>query len=61
MPCTDPDNILSEVTFKHRKFKLPAKGRGPIGPPNLEAMILSNEFDLLNRTSLQVKSEQWKV
>ena len=45
-PLTDTDNICSEVSFKHRTFKLPAKGRGPIGPPTLEAMILRNEYDL---------------
>jgi hypothetical protein len=46
---TDPNNLLSHKPFKHRKFKLPAKGRGPPGPLNLEAMILSNERDLNSR------------
>jgi hypothetical protein len=36
--------------FQHRKFKKPSKGKGPPDPLNLEAMILSNERDLLNRT-----------
>jgi hypothetical protein len=36
-------NLHSDTPFKHRKFKRPAKGRGPPGPLNLEAMILSNE------------------
>jgi hypothetical protein len=34
---------------KHRKFRCPAKGRGPPGPLNLEVMILSNERDLNHR------------
>jgi hypothetical protein len=43
---TDLDNLKSHVPFKHRKFKLPAKGRGPVGPTNLEAMVLCNEQDV---------------
>jgi hypothetical protein len=42
-------NLTSLEPFFHRKFKKPAKGRGPPGPPNLEAMILTNERDLSNR------------
>jgi hypothetical protein len=42
-------NLQSDIPFKHRKFKRPAKGRGPPGPLNLEAMILSNERDLNRR------------
>jgi hypothetical protein len=45
----DPNNYWSYKAFKHRKFKLPAKGRGPPGPLNLEAMILSNITDLNSR------------
>ena len=43
------DNLLSQKPFKHYKFKRPAKGRGPPGPLNLEAMILANERDLNKR------------
>jgi hypothetical protein len=43
------DNFHSLAPFFHRKFKNPAKGKGPPGPLNLEAMILSNERDLLQR------------
>jgi hypothetical protein len=45
----DVNNLNSYTPFKHRKFKNPAKGRGPVGPLNLEAMILCNERDLQNR------------
>jgi hypothetical protein len=45
----DSDNLNSLAPFFHRKFKNPAKGKGPPGPLNLEAMILKNEIDLLNR------------
>ena len=31
----DTPNLYSTDPFKHRKFKNPAKGRGPIGPTNL--------------------------
>ena len=43
------DNMNSLTPFKHRKFKNPAKGRGPPGPLNLEAMVLCNERDLNKR------------
>ena len=36
-------NLNSLEPFKHMKFKLPNKGKGPPGPPNLEAMITTNE------------------
>ena len=39
------DNLQSETPFKHRRFKCPAKGRGPPGNLNLTVMILSNERD----------------
>jgi hypothetical protein len=45
----DVNNLNSFTPFKHRKFKRPARGQGPPGPLNLEAMILSNERDLNNR------------
>ena len=37
------DNLLSLTPFKHRKFKNKSTGRGPTGPPTLEAMITCNE------------------
>jgi hypothetical protein len=45
----DIDNLNSFTPFRHRKFKLKAQGPGPLGPPNLEAMILSNETDFNKR------------
>ena len=39
------DNLMSLTPFKHRKFKIKSTGRGPTGPPTLEAMITSNEQD----------------
>jgi hypothetical protein len=41
----DSDNLQSTDIFRHRKFKLKSTGRGPVGPPNLEAMIVCNEQD----------------
>ncbi len=35
--------------FKHQKFKLKSRKRGPVGPANLEAFIAANEKDFLNR------------
>ena len=45
----DSDNLQCTEIFRHRKFKLPATGRGPIGPPHLEAMIVCNEQDFNSR------------
>jgi hypothetical protein len=45
----DIDNLQSTGVFRHRKFKIPATGRGPIGPPTLEAMIVCNEQDFNSR------------
>jgi hypothetical protein len=54
----DGPNLHSLVPFFHRKFKKPAKGRGPPGPLNLEAMILMNERDLLNRDEGKLPSRK---
>ena len=43
LPADTGNNLSSTEPFKHRKFKLPAPGKGPPGPQNLEAMISSNE------------------
>jgi hypothetical protein len=48
-PQVDSDNLHQFEVFKHRKFKLPATGRGPVGPSNLEAMIVCNEQDFNSR------------
>ena len=48
-PQVDSDNLHELGVFKHRKFKMPATGRGPVGPPNLEAMIICNEQDFNSR------------
>ena len=45
-------NLNSLDPFKHRKFKLPSKGRGPVGPNNLEAMIAVNENEFNSRPPL---------
>ena len=45
----DPNNLNSLAPFQHRKFKKPSKGKGPPGPLNLEAMILSNERGLIEQ------------
>ena len=42
-------NLLSRSPFKHRKFKLPSTGKGPIGPQNLESFIAANQKDFDNR------------
>ena len=42
-------NLDSLSPFKHRKFKLPSSGRGPPAPPNVEAMVKSNETDFIKR------------
>ena len=42
-------NLLSRIPFKHRKFKLPSTGKGPIGPQNLESFIAANQKDFDNR------------
>ena len=41
-PQVDPGNLLVSSPFKHFKFKLSAEGKGLTGPPNLEAMIITN-------------------
>ncbi len=38
--------------FSHRKFRLKSKGKGPIGPLTLEAMITTNEQELNSRPPL---------
>ena len=45
LPDPTDDNLNSLEPFKHRKFKLPAKEKGPPGPQNLESMIAANEYD----------------
>jgi hypothetical protein len=55
LPVVTPDlgdNLHSVTPFKHRKFKEPSKGRGPIGPLNLEAMVLCNEQQLNARPTV---------
>ena len=49
LPDPTDDNLHSLEPFKHRKFKLPAKGKGPPGPQNLESMIAANEYDFQTR------------
>ena len=46
----DP-NLHSSDPFKHRKFK-PISSYNPVGPPNLEAMINTNELDFNKRPEL---------
>ena len=46
MPANLGDNLLSLNPFKHRKFKLRSTGKGPLGPPNLNSMVLCNEQHL---------------
>ena len=52
-PMQDTDNLSSKSPFKHQKFKLPSKGRGPPGPNNLEAMITVNEQQFNSRPAFQ--------
>ena len=49
----DNNNLYSRAPFKHHKFKLPSKGRGPPGPTALEAMIAINEHEFNNRPSFK--------
>jgi hypothetical protein len=46
-------NLNSLDPFKHGKFKLPAPGKGPYGPQNLEAMISVNEHQFNARPRYQ--------
>ena len=48
---TEEENNHSSVPFAHRKFK-PASSYNPVGPPCLEAMIISNERDFNKREKL---------
>ena len=45
---TEEENNHTSVPFAHRKFKVPST-YNPIGPPCLEAMIISNERDFNRR------------
>jgi hypothetical protein len=54
----DSDKLQSTDIFGHRKFKLKSTGRGPIGPPNLEAMIVCNEQDFNSRKPHRPPSRQ---
>ena len=45
---TEDENNHTSVPFAHRKFKVPST-YNPIGPPCLEAMIISNERDFNKR------------
>ena len=45
---TEEQNNHSSVPFAHRNFKVPSN-YNPVGPPCLEAMIISNERDFNNR------------
>ena len=56
-PCPDlvGDNLHSSQPFKHRKFKLPAGGKGPPAPQNLEAMITANESQFDQRPVFRPK------
>ena len=47
-PAGDSDRF-SLTPFKNRNFKLKAGGKGPLGPQNLESMILCNEHDFSTR------------
>ena len=49
------DNLYCTTPFKHRKFKLPATGKGPPAPQNLEAMISNNETMFDNRPVYRLK------
>ena len=49
IPKPDPDNLLVTGPFEHHKFKLKATGKGPPGPPNLEAMIATNQMEFISR------------
>ena len=51
-PTTDEINWFSTEPFSHRKFKQPSTFN-PVGPPNLEAMNLSNEHAFNNRPTFR--------